>query len=669
MNGVRRFIDAVTSPSSAEPSQPAVFKETPQSDARSSTSSNTSQRFPPTHLATRKSAVLDARDELLLSLLASQALVDSRGSQILSAEEVEDLKKVSVTTLVLSFYLISRQEQQVLTSRLEALTKKLALETKIRDAAVSLSKVNASNKVSKQTDEQLESANRRVELVQKDLWRISERNSEVQKKLLEHRAGVLSYSVRSMEKKISPSNAYDSGYDSTSMSPSSSSISAAVKPRFDGAHLFAGHADAVVPKRRKSPQDFLSLEEKLKEATQALTSAGKKQAEMARDLQLLRLEKQKVETMMGMDLQNAQETIVALEKEVPKLEEMDAEHKALIEEKTAWEEERAELLKRAEDGLDKADVQKQVEAMSREWEQERQAWEQERSDFQDEKMEDLARLQEEMETIREDDRLTIQNLTEELEAALSVAQRLVQAHGISGFSRDSSVKGLLASIGQHMNALKTKLDVHANVEAEWESSRRQLEEEIASLKVSSSCVGILIDTVQEASNIRPPSLGLDPDSRIAAVLQPIWASLPSPETRAAKFAGQNQSRFRTGSPTPSSPGGLNTPTTPTVKSLSELDVRSLKTLYDSRASHPPSPNNSSFTIEAFAARVQALIQDDRALIERLIRFAQAHELLKKNAERAQKLAQESNSALETYQKQVRTLEERNLAIASKQAAM
>ena len=64
-----------------------------------------------------------------------------------------------------------------------------------------------------------------------------------------------------------------------------------------------------------------------------------------------------------------------------------------------------------------------------------------------------------------------------------------------------------------------------------------------------------------------------------------------------------------------------------------------------------------FSVEAFAQRVQALISDDRALMERLIRFAQAHDLLKKNAERAQKLAQESNGALETYQKQVRTLEE------------
>jgi len=64
-----------------------------------------------------------------------------------------------------------------------------------------------------------------------------------------------------------------------------------------------------------------------------------------------------------------------------------------------------------------------------------------------------------------------------------------------------------------------------------------------------------------------------------------------------------------------------------------------------------------------------LIVDDRALIERLVRFAQAHDLLKKNAERAQKLAQESSIALETYQKQVKALEERNMMFASNQASL
>jgi hypothetical protein len=156
---------------------------------------------------------------------------------------------------------------------------------------------------------------------------------------------------------------------------------------------------------------------------------------------------------------------------------------------------------------------------------------------------------------------------------------------------------------------------------------------------------------------------LGDSTRVLSILQPLWAILPSPEARAVKFAGQRQ--FRTGSPTiASSQGGLS--------SLSDLDVRSLKSLYDSRSgipSSPLSPNPTPFTLDAFAARVQALIADDRAIIERLVRFAQAHELLKKNAERAQKLAQESNSALETYQKQVRTLEERNMGILTKQAAM
>ncbi|RPD55260.1 hypothetical protein L226DRAFT_575062 [Lentinus tigrinus ALCF2SS1-7] len=102
-----------------------------------------------------------------------------------------------------------------------------------------------------------------------------------------------------------------------------------------------------------------------------------------------------------------------------------------------------------------------------------------------------------------------------------------------------------------------------------------------------------------------------------------------------------------------------------------MDVRSLKTVYDpngfSLSARPNGPD--VFSVEAFASRVQALIADDRALIERLIRFAQAHDLIKKNAERAQKLAQESNAALETYQKQVKMLEERNVAMISKQTAL
>ena len=146
---------------------------------------------------------------------------------------------------------------------------------------------------------------------------------------------------------------------------------------------------------------------------------------------------------------------------------------------------------------------------------------------------------------------------------------------------------------------------------------------------------------------------------IVALLQPLWAVLPSPEARASKLSARNV-RPGSGSSSPVLPSRSNA-------SLSDMDVRSLKTLYDTRGTAAQS--SSAFTVEGFVARVQALVADDRALIERLIRFAQAHDLLKKNAERAQKLAQESSNALETYQKQVNMLEERNLTMIAKQQAM
>lgn len=42
----------------------------------------------------RLSGSATMRDELLITLLASEAIVDSRGYEILNSEEVEELKKV-----------------------------------------------------------------------------------------------------------------------------------------------------------------------------------------------------------------------------------------------------------------------------------------------------------------------------------------------------------------------------------------------------------------------------------------------------------------------------------------------------------------------------------------------------------------------------------------------
>ncbi|KAF4575300.1 hypothetical protein EYR40_004962 [Pleurotus pulmonarius] len=702
---------------------------TPPLQGSSIPTSSSPSRVPPQRRSTaseikQSPPVLNTRDELLISLLASEAVVDSRGFDILGGEEVDELKK----------------EHQVLSSRLVAIDKKLALETKMRDAAISLSKVNATHKkTSKQTDDQLDAANTRLEAAQKEQRRISERANEIHKKLMEHRAAVLSLSIRSMEKKAAPqqfNGSSDSGYDTPApMSPTTSSMtgvssSSKSRGRFDGAHYFAGHADAVVPRRRLSlttaATEISTLEDKLKAATASLNAASKKQAEMARDLSLLRLEKQEVEMNMGLELQGAEETIASLQQELPTKEQ---QLKELLSEREAWAHERAALqssskevdvlrarlaeleLRSGQANSSEAESREdsrrrleekeaEIQRLKTQWDEERATWERDKAGMEDEKMEDLARLQDEMERMREEDRTLLQNANEELDAGHSAIRELMQKHGVVLYSRDSSLLGLLHSVGVHLDGIQAKLVGHDAAKEEWEALRRKLEEDVRiGLDKRESLAREIEEARKEREEARKESRHLEaklkdtppspqasrgiispatsttslPDAqseaaRMLSILTPLWSILPSAEARAARFS--NNRNFRTGSPTPGSPIGG------TVASLSDLDVRSLKTLYDPNTTNPSTSRSaffpgstSTFTIEAFAARVQSLVADDRALIERLLRFAQAHDLLKKNAERAQKLAQESNVALETYQKQVKMLEDRTISLSTQYAQM
>ncbi|XP_006456750.1 hypothetical protein AGABI2DRAFT_211843 [Agaricus bisporus var. bisporus H97] len=618
--------------------------------------------------------------------------------------------------------------------------KKLHLETKIRDAAISLSKVNSSNKrLSKQTDEQLDAARRRVDLAQTEYWSLSERANEVHRKLLEHRAGVLSHFVRSVEKKMGPSpSSYDSGYHSnrsTIMSPARTSTTDSStgfpKPKFDGAHFFAGHVDAIVPKKILSPEaaasEILTLETKLKAATEALSAAKKQQVEMTRELSMVRLEKQEVETMMGLELQTAEETISALEKELPRLEGLDSEVQELLKEKEKWGEEKLGLEERSEslrarivdletrtgeaDGADRllAEVreesrrllqekEEEIKELQTRWQAEREAWEGEKLEWQENTDDDLWRLRKEMEKSLDENELVLQNANQELDDGLKALQQMIQEHGIVLFSREMSLKGLLEATSSHLQTVHSKLEGYGRAEADWSIAKRKLEEDV---RMGLDKREVLTKELEDArrardlakretrtlqqqdsarsSPIMPPKslfadISVSPDAdvnKLIATLLPVWAILPSPEARAAKFSSSHSRKYRTGSETGSplsSTGNL-----PGVSSLSDLDVRSLKSLYngslDGVNGSPRTQTPSTFSIEAFVQRVQALITDDKALIARLVRFAQAHDLLKKNAERAQKLAQEGNAALETYQKQVKILEERNMGMNARVAAM
>ncbi|KAI0832767.1 Up-regulated during septation-domain-containing protein [Trametes gibbosa] len=645
----------------------------------------------------RASMILSSKDDLLMSLLASEAVVDSRGFEVLSAEEVEELKK----------------EYTVLSSRLVALNKKLTLETKIRDAALSLAKANASYKnVSKQTSEQLDNSSRKVEVAQKEFWRVSERASEINRRLLEHRAGVLSYSLRSMEKKMAPPDAATngngdvsaSGYNTpnrnSQMSPTQSSVNSATsatsRSRFDGAHFFAGHSDAIVPiSQRAGPSsaEVTALQDQLKAAQAALEAANAQQQQLTKELSSSRTDREQIETSMGIELRQAEDVIAALERQLGDMKGLGDRLATFEAEKQSWTRERKEL----EDKRREVDTLERrlevLEEQSGEMSEAQSLLAREREDNQrrlEEKEREIMDLRARMDAERAAwlaEKATLQAggaSKAELEKGADSLQELMQNHGILLSSRDTSIRGLAASIGRHLGDLKAKADAHTKVQDEWNIARMKLEEDI---RIGLDKREALVEEIEEARKERDaakaeargfesrlrdiqdagngPVVEYTGDAaKITSVLEPIWTVLPSPEARASKFGKGNK-------------GGAPSPTTasPVISrngaSLSEMDVRSLKTLYDPNA-FPLSARpgvSETFTIEAFAARVQALIVDDRALIERLIRFAQAHDLLKKNAERAQKLAQESNAALETYQKQVKMLEERNITMISKQAAL
>jgi chromosome segregation ATPase len=132
-------------------------------------------------------------------LLTETAMGDSMNNEILTLEEVEGLKK----------------ELRALTSRTNATKRKLALELKLRDAAMSLSRLHnhKSPRNSHGYDEQgavdhnaadegLALSNRKCEELAMEVWHLERKVQETQKRLLEHTAGVLQLTHKGLKKNL-----------------------------------------------------------------------------------------------------------------------------------------------------------------------------------------------------------------------------------------------------------------------------------------------------------------------------------------------------------------------------------------------------------------------------------------------------------------------------------
>ncbi|KAL9101438.1 MAG: hypothetical protein Q9163_003310 [Psora crenata] len=158
----------------------------------------------------RGSRMFDPNDSVSMHLLTETAIGDSQQYEVCSVEEVDQLKK----------------ELPMLSKRIDATQRKLAIENKLRDGVTSLNRLNGPSEVEREgigsrggeeTDEDLVVAQQNCADLTEELWQLEKRQQQVQRQLLEHTAGILQMTHKGFLEKDAPLqdngvNGYTNGY-------------------------------------------------------------------------------------------------------------------------------------------------------------------------------------------------------------------------------------------------------------------------------------------------------------------------------------------------------------------------------------------------------------------------------------------------------------------------
>lgn len=156
---------------------------------------------PPSSTRARASQYLNTSDPIAMHLLVETALGDSQTYEVLSFEELEELKR----------------EDQLLSTRIEAVRRKLALETKIRDAAKSMNRLYSNPSTPKlgrrtsggsskrdtmdKAEMELATSTQRCEELSRELYHLEQRSRQAKERLLRHTAGILQMTYRQPKKR------------------------------------------------------------------------------------------------------------------------------------------------------------------------------------------------------------------------------------------------------------------------------------------------------------------------------------------------------------------------------------------------------------------------------------------------------------------------------------
>lgn len=142
----------------------------------------------------QSSANVDLKDPIQVHLLTETALSDSKKWEVLSQEEVDDLKK----------------QIQSLTIRIEQARANLAIQTKYRDAAIAMTRLYSSAKrmtvdpKAAETHMEREASERACEELASELFELEKRIMEPQRRLLQHTAGILQLTHSASSKRNPP---------------------------------------------------------------------------------------------------------------------------------------------------------------------------------------------------------------------------------------------------------------------------------------------------------------------------------------------------------------------------------------------------------------------------------------------------------------------------------
>lgn len=319
------------------------------------------------------------------------------------------------------------------------------MELKIRKASHNLQKLRASKDHSDSIDGK-DSAGTKLDAINSELIQTLEKLFDVDRTLLRHQSAVLGQSIRILEKQSNLDN-YPSSSNITEVptSPgthtrsSSSATSSSIRIKFEGAHLFAGHAHSILPashlsSRHNQSSDrhhITSLEEKLNISNETKKFVEMKLASLEEETRQLRQQNIELGKYHELQLRNATDMIRDLEK-------------------------------RLNESPDPLQIQELQERQRKEWDNERKQWDFDRENWN--KLEQSWKL----------DRQMLDDSIKSQRDMLSSLERNIEDLEAIKLEKDN----LNQLFMQKDNELRRINELIERDRASWEAERIRLKEEI-----------------------------------------------------------------------------------------------------------------------------------------------------------------------------------------------